>query len=178
VAKERLAERLTKLWLANVHDVLNNVVAKRILNQGVTVFGNRANNLCSLSARSVVDAALKNTASVTVSTNNDNMGTDSIDNELDVLVLEVVETLLDDMVAVQVLDQADNIAVEGSSDHLDLDRAGDEFNHLLKGTSAVLVESNLDHLWRGALDKRSTLLVVGVLKELLAEVVAEWIWVM
>lgn len=176
MSEERLTERLTKLRLANVHDVLNHIVAKRILNQGVTVLRDGANNLCSLSARSVVDTALQNTASMTVSTNNDNIGTNSINNELNVLVLEVVETLLDDMVAVQVLDQADNIAVEGSGDHLDLDRTGDELDHLLEGTSAVLVQSDLDHLWRGALDKCSTLLVIGVLKELLAEVVAEWIW--
>lgn len=175
VSKERLAEWLTKLGLANIHDVLNHVVAERILDQRVTMFRNGANNLCSLSAGGVVDTALKNTASVTMSTNNDNMGTDSIDNELNVVVLEVVETLLNDMVAVQVLNQADNIAVESSDNHLNLNRTGDEFDHLLEGTSAVLVESDLDHLRRGALDKRSALLIIGVLKELLAEVVAKWI---
>jgi len=142
----------------------------------MTVLRDGANNLCALSTRSVVDTTLKNTAAMTVSTNNDNVVTDGVDDELNVFMLEVVETFLNNMVAVQILDKADNVTVESCRDHLNLDRAGDELDHLLEGTSTVLVESNLDHLRRRTLDESSALLVVGVFEELLAEIIAEWVY--
>jgi len=178
VTDESLAERLTKLRLSDIHDVLDDIVAKGILNQGVTMLRDGTNNLCALSTRSVVDTTLKNTAAMTVSTDNDNVVTDGVDDELNVFMLEVVETFLNNMVAVQILDKADNVTVESCRDHLDLDRTRDELDHLLKCTSAVLVESNLDHLRRRTLDESSALLVIGIFEELLAEVIAEGVYVL
>ena len=40
----------------------------------------------------------------------------------------------------------------------------------------MLVESDLDHLRSGVADKNGTLFIVGELKELLAEIVSEWVW--
>jgi hypothetical protein len=81
------------------------------------------------------------------------------------------------MIAVEVLNQLDNLVLEGVNDCLDLSAVNitsppsrpktayllwgcDELNHLLQSASSVLVESNLDHLRRRVVDERSALLVV------------------
>lgn len=55
----------------------------------------------------------------------------------------------------------------------DLLRSRDKLNHLLKSAGAVLVEGNLDQRRGRVTDESVTLLVVGILEKLLAEVVAE-----
>lgn len=73
-----------------------------------------------LETRGVINAALKDAAAVAVSTDSNAVGSDSAENELSILGGKVVETLLDDMVAIQVLDQGDNLVLQGFNDNLDL----------------------------------------------------------
>jgi len=121
----------------------------------------------------MINAALKHTASVSVSSDSDHMSTDCVDDELSVGRLQVVETLLDDVIAVEVLNEGDDLTIKSFGDHLNLLRGRDEFDHLLQGPSAMLIESNSDHLRRGAADELGALVIIGIFQKLLAEVVAE-----
>lgn len=51
--------------------------------------------------------------------------------------------------------------------------SGDEFDHLLKSTSTMRVESDLDHLRGSVTNENSTLLIIRVFQKLLAKVVAK-----
>lgn len=170
---EHADNRLSEGRLVEVDDVLDHIVPKGILNQNRGVFGDLRDEPDLLVARGMVNAALEDTAAVTVSTDVNAVGTDSIEDELRVLGTELVKTLLNDVVAVEVLNKLDNLVAQGIDDHLDLGGGGDEFNHLLQGASAVLVESNADHVGSGILDQDGALVVIAVLQELLAEVVAK-----
>ena len=55
----------------------------------------------------------------------------------------------------------------------DLLRSGDELDHLLQCTSAVLIQRDLDKGWRCVENKSVTLFIIGILQKLLAQVVAE-----
>ena len=81
------------------------------------------------------------------------------------------------MIAVQVLNQLHHVVLESIYDRLNLLRGGQMLDHLLQGTSAVLVERNVDHLRCGAVDEDGALAVIAMLEELLAKVVAKWIYV-
>ena len=174
-AAETKAEGLSKGWFSQIQDILHDIIAKRILNQGKGVRGNLCNKMSLLLTRSVIDAALKNTAAVAVCTHDDAVSTDSIEDELCFLRGEVVQALLNDVVAVQVLDKGHNLVAKGVNDHVDLVASGDELNHLLEGTCAVLVQSDLDHVARSVEDQFSALIVGGELQKLLTKIVAEGI---
>ena len=110
-----------------------------------------------------------------MSSDGDNMSTDCVDDELYIKRFEVIEALLNDVVAVQVLNQRDDLAVESLDDQLDLVRSRNEFDHLLQSASTMLVESNSDHLWRGTANEFGALLISGIFQELLTEVIAKGI---
>lgn len=156
-------------------DVLNNIVTEGILDKSKSVGGDVLNELTLLDTRSVIDTALKNAASVAMGADGDTVGSDSIEDELSILRGEMVQALLDDVVAVQVLNQVNDLVLQGVDDDLNLVASRNVLDHLLQSASAVLVERDLNHLWSSVADKRGTLLVVGVLKQLLAEIIAEWI---
>lgn len=79
---------------------------------------------------------------------------------LGILGGETIETFLNDMIAVQILDEFYHLAVESIDDSLDLLGRRDEFYHLLQSTRTVTVQSNLDHFRSGIIDQNCTLLVV------------------
>lgn len=68
----------------------------------------------------MVNAALKHTATMAVRTDRDAILADSVEDELSIFSLEMVEAFLDDMIAVKVLDESDNIATQCIDDNLDL----------------------------------------------------------
>jgi ABC-type ATPase with predicted acetyltransferase domain len=68
----------------------------------------------------MVDAALEHTAAMAVRANSDAVLADSIEDKLGILRLEMIQALLDDMIAVQILDKVDDLARESLDDHLDL----------------------------------------------------------
>lgn len=177
VAEEALSERLGEGRLTKVEDVLYNIVAERILNKSEGVHGDVLNKLTLLVARSMIDTALENTAAMTMSADNDTASANSVKDELGVLGGQMVEALLDDVVAVEILDERNDFVSQSLGDDLDLLGGRDELDHLLQSASTVLVESNLDHRGCGCADEDSALIVVGVLEELLAEVVAEGVCV-
>lgn len=109
IATESLAERLCEMRLRKIQDVLHNVVTKWILDQCESIGRNLSDQTSSLLARGVVNAALQDTASVSMGADNHTIGANCVIDELCVFGRKTVETLLDDMVAIQVLNQLHNM---------------------------------------------------------------------
>lgn len=82
---------------------------------------------------------------------------------------------MNDVVAIEVLDQLHHSIVQSDDDDLNLLACGDELNHLLQSSCAMGVQCNLNHLWSGVVDQDGTLLIIGKLEKLLAEIVAKCI---
>ena len=112
---------------------------------------------------------------MTMSPDDNAIKSNSVEDELRILGGEAIETFLDYMVAIEVLDQFDNPILQCPDDGLDLLMRRDELNHLLQSTGPMLVQSDLDHLGSCVGDEHSTLLVVGEFKQLLTQVVSEGI---
>jgi hypothetical protein len=80
------------------------------------------------------------------------------------------------MVAVQVLDQANNVQTQRQDDRPDLlgpSRVGQEVNHLLDGSCSVHVERDADEVVGDGFANDVSLFIGRVFEELLAEVVSE-----
>ena len=112
---------------------------------------------------------------MTVSSDINTVSSNSIEDELGIGGGELVETLLDDVVAVEVLNKLNNSVSESIDDGLNLTRGRNELNHLLQSSSTVLVESNANKVPGRILNENSSLLIVAVLQQLLTEVIAKWI---
>jgi ABC-type ATPase with predicted acetyltransferase domain len=120
LALEALTHGRSELVLVQVENVLHDIVAKGILNQMEAVRSDLANKLDLLEAVGMIDATLKDAATMTVSANGDAMLAHSIEDEMGILGVEVVQALLDDVIAIQVLNEINNLAREGVNDHLSL----------------------------------------------------------
>lgn len=154
----------------------NDVVSKRILDECQGVVSDFSNELNPLRVGRVVDASLQDTTSVSVGSDFDTVGRDGIVDELVVLGDQPVQALLNDVIAVQVLDQADDVQAQGQDDRPDLlgpSRVGQEVNHLLNGSRAVHVERDADEVIGDGFANNVSLFVGRVFEELLTEVVAK-----
>lgn len=168
-------QRLGEDGLVQIEDVLNNIVAEWILDQGIGIVRDLSDEPSLLVSRSMVNAALEHAATMTMSANINTVVSNGIKDELGIGRSKLVEALLDHVVAVQVLDQLHNSITKSRDNGLDLTRGRNEFDHLLQSSSSVLVESNSDEVLGRILNENSALFVVAELEELLAEVVAEGI---
>jgi len=145
---ESEAQRSSERGFIEIKDVLNDVIAEGILHEMETVGSDLANELNLLEARSVINAPLENAASVTVSSDSDAMRTDRIEDELSILSLEMVQALLNDVIAIKILNQRHHLVAQSIDNGLDLEksvtntvkrnlintnllRSRDELNHLL-----------------------------------------------
>lgn len=123
----------------------------------------------------MIDATLENAAAVTVSTNFNTVHSNCIEDELSILSGELVQALLDDMVAVQILNQVNDSAVESINDNADLLGSVNVLDHLLQRPSTVLVESNDRKLARSILNENCALILIAVLQQFLDEIISKWI---
>lgn len=85
----------------------------------------------------MIDAALENATAVSMSGYLDAVSSHCIVDELVVLWLEGVETLLNDMIAVEILDEGDDVAVEGRDESGNLARCREMVNESLDRASSV-----------------------------------------
>lgn len=196
VAEELTDDRLDEAVVVQVENVLDDVVTlqrdrrgqvaprvreregggrayESVLNERERVVRDLGDELDALTLGRVVDAALEDAASVTVGRDFDAVCRDGVVNELVVFGREVVEALLDHVVAVQVLDERHDVEVEREDQALHLALRRQEVDHLLNGARSVHVERDRDELARDRFDQRVTLLVRRVLEEALGEVVGE-----
>ncbi|EPE06284.1 hypothetical protein F503_02412 [Ophiostoma piceae UAMH 11346] len=99
--------------------------------------------------------------------------TNSIEDKLGIGRRELIETLLNDVVTVEVLDKVNDPVAKSFDDDLDLLLSRDKLDHLLKGPRAVLIESDADHVLSSILDEDDHMdLVRDAVLELLLEVAA------
>lgn len=166
-------KRLGENWLVQIQDVLNDVVTEWVLDENIGVIGNLTNEPSLLITRSMINASLEDTATVTMGSDVNAVVSHSIKDELRVNRGQLVKTLLNDMVAIEILNKLDNSELEGSNDDLDLARSGDELNHLLQSSSTMLIKSDPNEILRCIFNEHSSLVVVAVLQKLLAEIISE-----
>lgn len=121
LALESVAKGIGEAWFVKIQDVLNDVISKRVLHKIEAVVRDLADQLNFLEPGSVVNAALEDAATVTMSAHSNAVLTNGIKDELGILGLEVVQALLDDMITVQILNEIDDLATESVHDGLDLD---------------------------------------------------------
>ena len=86
------------------------------------MIGNLRNKLKALSLRSVVDATLEDTASVTVSSDFNTVRGDGVVDKLVILRGKLVQAFLNDMIAVEVLEENHDVQAKGKDDRVDLER--------------------------------------------------------
>jgi hypothetical protein len=121
----------------------------------------------------MVNAALQHAAAVAMGANLDTVVANGVEDELGVERAQLIETLLDDMIAVQVLDELNDLEAQSIDNDLDLLGRSDELDHPLQSASAVLVQCNTNHILRSVLNENGALLLIAILQQLLAEVVTE-----
>lgn len=177
VTGKGLAQRSGETRIGKIQDVLNNIVSKGVLDKSVRVRGDPSDQLSLLGTRGMINAALQNTASMAVGADNDTMSTNSLVDELGLLGVQAVQALLNDVVAIQVLDQIHDMVLQRIDNSLGLLGSGDELDHLLESAGTMLVQRDLNKLGSSVVNEGGALLVVGVLKKLLAQVVAERIYI-
>jgi hypothetical protein len=101
-------------------DVLDDIVSKGILNKSEGVDSDVVNQLGLLGARGMIDAALENTAAMTVRTDSQGVLARGVVNKLGVFGTKLGQTLLNDMVPVEVLDERHHIITKSGDDGLNL----------------------------------------------------------
>lgn len=129
LASEAVAERIGEAWVVEIENVLDDIIAKRILHEMKAVCRDASNKLDLLEARSMINAALEDAAAMTVSPNNNAVLSDSIKDELSILSLEVVKALLDHMITVEVLDEIDDLIAKSIHNHLNLVLVSGEYKN-------------------------------------------------
>lgn len=90
------------------------------LDEGEGVVRDLGSQLDLLRVRRMVDAALEDAAAVAMRGHGNAVGGDSVIDKLVLLGGELVEALLDDVVSVEVLDQADDVAPQCLDDKRNL----------------------------------------------------------
>lgn len=123
----------------------------------------------------MIDAALNNTAAVTVSTDAHAVGTNGLIDEIGCLSLQMIETLLDNMVAIQILHQLNHMVLQGTDDSLNLLAGGNALDHLLQRAGSMLVDGNIPQARGSIVDQHGSLLIVRIFKQFLAQIIAKWI---
>lgn len=179
VADELTDQRLAESDIVQVEDVLNDIVAEGVLDQGQRVEGDLGDELHPLRVGSVVDTSLENATSVSVRSDLDAVSGDGVVDELVVLGDQSVQTLLNDVVPVQVLDQSDDVQAEGEDDAPDLvglPGVAQEIDHLLDGPGTVHVQRDADEVVGDRFANDVALFLGRVLQELLTEVIAEGVY--
>jgi hypothetical protein len=197
VSKELTDDSLDETVVVQIENVLDDVVTLRevktivsfcsaeerkrenqetyesVLNESERVVGNLGNELDTLTLGSVIDTALEDATSVTVSSDFNAVGSDRVVDELVVFRREVVEALLNDVVSVEILDESNDVKVEGEDETLNLTLGREEVDHFLNGAGSVHVERDRNEFTSDRLDEGVTLFVGGVFEKALSEVVGE-----
>ena len=152
------------------------VISIRVLNEGQSIVCNLIHKLNALRLGSVVNTTLKHTASVTVGGDLDTISSNRVVNELVILRRQLIQAFLNDMVAVEILDEHDDVQAESDNDRVNLSASGEEVDHLLHGTCAVHIEGDVDQVLSNRLADEVTLLIGAELEKLLTQVIAEGVY--
>lgn len=129
----------------------------------------------------MVDAALEDAAPMTMSGDLYAVRSYSIIDKLVVFRHKPVETFLNDVVPVKIFDKSHDVKRQSSNDRnnliiipgVGLTLGGQEINHLLNGSSSVHVQRDGDEVSCHGFTYEIPLLICGVFKQLLAQIIAE-----
>ena len=77
-----MAKRVSEVWFLKIHNVLQHVVTKGVLDEMKSVVRDVLYELGFLLSRSMIDAALEDATAMTMSPNYDTICADSIEDEL------------------------------------------------------------------------------------------------
>lgn len=166
---------LSKGRIVEINDILNNVVAKGVLNQNSGMFGDALNQPELLIARGMINASLKDATAMAVSSDFDAVASDGIENELGIFRRQLVQALLNDVIAIEILNKLDDTESKGLDDEMDLLWCIHKLNHLLQSSCAMLIQSNANHVVGCILDEDSPFVVIAELEELLAQIITKWV---
>lgn len=124
---EGFAKRICEARFLQVYDVLKDVITEGILDKMERVFGDLLYQMRPLVANGMIDAALKDTATVAMGTNRNAVSANRAEYELghvsvltnkvstltylSILCIELVKALLDDMIAIEVLNQLHDLVI-------------------------------------------------------------------
>lgn len=124
---EGFAKRICEARFLQVYDVLKDVITEGILDKMERVFGDLLYQMRPLVANGMIDAALKDTATVAMGTNSNAVSANRAEYELghvsvltnkvstltylSILCIELVKALLDDMIAIEVLNQLHDLVI-------------------------------------------------------------------
>lgn len=164
---------LGETWLIEIDDVLNHVVSKRILHKDSSMLRDARNEPRFLIARGMIDAALQHTTTMAVSAHLDAVIANRIEDKLRVQGGELIQALLNDVIAIEVLDQLDDAEAKGFDNEMDLLRSANVFNHLLQRSCSMLIECNSHHVLGRVLDQNGAFIVIAELEELLAQIITK-----
>lgn len=156
-----------------VEDVLDDVVAIGVANEGVAVLGDLRDKSDLLLLGGVVETSLHDAAAMTVCGDFHTIFGDRVEQKLVLLGRQAVEAALYHMVAVKVFDEDDNVRRQSVDNKVDLRLGAEKLDHLLNCACPVHVHGDLDDVLADQLDDGERLRFVAVLEQLLAEVVAE-----
>ena len=176
--------------IVQIENVLNDIVSKWILNEVERVEDDFSDQLNTLSGASMVDRSLKDTTTVSMSSDFNEIGSNGIVDKLVVFRNELVQTFLNNlivnpnlvesvrayMVSVEILDERNDIhaeSVDQSSDLLLLSWLSQKVDHFLNSSSPVHVETDPDEITSNRVDDGRSLLFGRILEQLLAKIVAE-----
>ena len=121
VAGKLSDDSVAEAVVIQVEDILHHVVSVGVLNERQCIVSDLIDELDTLRLRSVIHTALEDTASVAMSGDLDTVGSNSVVDELVVLGLELVKALLNNVVAVKILDQNDDVQAQSDNDRVNLE---------------------------------------------------------
>ena len=156
LALEGVAKWVGKARLLEVNDVLKDIVAKGVLNEMKSAISDLANELGFLVTGSVVYTTLQHATAMTMGSNRHTVGANSVKDELplvnqvpqnhievqthlSIIGGKTIETFLNDMVAIQVLDEFHNLTVQSIDHGLYLLGRRNEFYHFLQSPRTVAI---------------------------------------
>ena len=158
-----------------VEDVLHDVVAERVFDERQRVADHLVHELHLLLVGRRVDAALQDAAAVAVRRDGDGVALprDRVVDELRAARRELVQTALDDVVAVEVLNQLHDVVGKRRAHDRDLLLVLEQVDELLRRTRPVHVDGDAHEVSARLLHDLEPLCGRAVLEQLLAQVVAE-----
>ena len=161
--------------IIHLDDVLHDVVSERIHDQFQRQFDDFTDQFRLLLCGSRVQAALNHAATMAVRTDFDAIFDDGVEDEIVLSRLEKVQTLLDDMITVEILSESYHRPGKSTSCKL-LDLIGMVFhnlNHALNRARTVHVQTNRHKRRLDLRDDGVAVLIRTHIDELLAEVISK-----
>lgn len=169
---------LVFLEAIELEDVLNNIIPVAVIDEFISVVENAADDSLNLLFIAIVDAPLKHTTAMLVSSNFVTFAHDFFVHEIDRGRVEVAQAFLDHVVPIAVHDEGYYMSFEFLEDQFyqfSVVFIIDVFNHLLDNSGSVGRVGHLNDVWNQYLDDLGELVMGGNFDYFLAQIIGELI---